>query len=159
MHAPGLPCHAAKGAQNYCLAEIRELIDRGAEGISLDLTSHQVGFWSDELGPSRPNSLGFNPPLVEAYEKRYGVNVLKEEFDKPKWHALHGEFFTGFLQRVKAELGDKPLVVGATPEDFLGLGAKPVACRPRTTRRSRPHAGSTLSGNGGWPTESSTEIR
>ena len=124
IHAPGLPCYADPGAQEYCLAEIRELLDRGAEGISLHLGSHQVGFWSSELGPVRPDSLGFNMPLVEAFQDRYGVNVLTEDFDLVKWRALHAEFFTGFLRRVKTELKDRPLIVGAPPESFLGLGGR-----------------------------------
>jgi hypothetical protein len=53
------------------------------------------------------------------------VNVLEEDFDKKKWHALHGEFFTQFLRRVKAEIKETRLEVGVTPEGYLGYGAQP----------------------------------
>ena len=141
IHAPGLPCYAERGAQDHCLAEIRELIERGADGISLHMGSHQAGAWPSALGPRRTDSLGFNPPLVEEYERRYGVNVLKEDFDAAKWHALHGEFFTRFLRLVKKELKEKPLIVGVIPEGYLGYGghaidvsnpnyaSRPAACR------------------------------
>ena len=122
FYFPGLPCYAEPATQDYCLAEIRELIERGAEGISLAMISHQVGYWPEELGERRPDTLGFNPPLVDEYERRYGVNVLREDFDKQKWHDLHGEFFTRFLRRVKEVLKELPLIVGATPEGFLGYG-------------------------------------
>jgi hypothetical protein len=123
VYAPGLPCYAEPGAIEYCLAEIRELVERGADGISLALGSHQLGFWDEaRMGPRRPDALGFNPPLVREYEQRYGVNVLEEDFEPARWHSLHGEFFTAFLRRVKTQLEDKRLIVGAVPEGFLGLG-------------------------------------
>jgi len=53
------------------------------------------------------------------------MNVRKDKFDSAKWYALHGEFFTQFLQRVKSELKDKPLVVGVPPEGYLSYGGRP----------------------------------
>ena len=126
IHATGLPCYAEPGARQYCLAEIQELLDRGADGISLDLASHQNGFWDPKMGEKRPDALGFNPPLVDAYKQRHGVNVLEEAFDPDQWHALHGEFFTGFLRQVKNLLGDKPLIVGVPPCGFLGYGGNAI---------------------------------
>ena len=51
-------------------------------------------YWPKELGEPRADSLGFNPPLVKEFKKRYGVEVLSQEFDVEKWRALHGEFLT-----------------------------------------------------------------
>ena len=124
FYFPGLPCYAEQATQDYCLAEISELVELGAEGISLDMISHQVGHWPEELGSPQPDTLGFNPPLVAEYQRRYGVDVLREDFDKHKWHDLHGEFFTRFLRRVKEVLKELPLIVGATPQGFLGYGGK-----------------------------------
>ena len=121
----GVPCYAEKGAQDYCLAEVKELVERGAEGIAFDMGSHQLGFWPPGYGSPQPDSFGFNPTLVEEFQRRYGVNVLKESFDKQKWYALHGEFFTQFLRRVKAEIKERPLIVGVPPEGYLGYGARP----------------------------------
>jgi len=125
LYYQGVPCYAEPGAQDYCLAEIKELIERGAEGISFEMGSYQMGWWPPGYGEPQPDSFGFNRPLVEEFQRRYGVNVVKEDFDKKKWHALHGEFFTQFLRRVKAELKDKPLIVGMPPEGYLCYGASP----------------------------------
>ncbi len=124
FYFPGLPCYAEPATQDYCLAEIRELVQLGAEGISLDMISHQVGYWPEELGAPQPDTLGFNRPLVDEYQRRYSVDVLREDFDKAKWHDLHGECLTGFLRRVKEAIGDLPLIAGATPQGFLGYGGK-----------------------------------
>jgi hypothetical protein len=121
----GVPCYAEAGTQEYCLAEIKELIDRGADGISFDMDSHQMGWWPPGYGSPQPDSFGFNRPIVEEFQHRYGVNILKEDFDKEKWYALHGEFFTRFLRRVKAELKGKSVVVGIPPEGYLCYGAQP----------------------------------
>ena len=122
----GVPCYAEKGAQDYCIAEVKELIERGAEGIAFDMGSHQIG-WTPpgRRYQGQPDSFGFNPPLVEEFQRRYGVNVLKESYDKQKWYALHGEFFTQFLRRVKAEIKEKPLIVGVPPEGYLAYGIQP----------------------------------
>jgi uncharacterized lipoprotein YddW (UPF0748 family) len=123
LYFQGVPCYAEPGAQDYCLAEIKELVERGAEGISFEMDSHQSDWWPPGYGERSADSFGFNPPLVKEFQNRYGVNVLKEEFDRQKWYALHGEFFTRFLRRVKNELKDKSLTVGITPEGFLAYGA------------------------------------
>ena len=122
----GIPCYAEPGTRDYCLAEIRELIERGAAGVSLALESHQIRYWPSELGAWRPDSFGFNPPVVEQYQRRHGVNVLKEAPEPAKWHELHGDLFTEFLRLVKKELGEKLLIVGAHPEGFVGYGGNAV---------------------------------
>jgi hypothetical protein len=125
LYYQGVPCYAETSAQEYCLAEIRELLGRGAEGIALEMDSHQISWWPPGYGPPQPDSFGFNAPVVAEYQRRYGVNVLKEDYDKKQWYALHGEFFTRFLRRVKDELKEKPLVVGVPPEGYLSFGAQP----------------------------------
>ena len=123
---PGVPCYAEKAAQDYCLAEVKELVGRGAEGIAFDMGSHQIG-WTPpgRRYQGQADSFGFNPPVVEEFKRRYGVDVQKESFDKKKWYALQGEFFTQFLRRVKAEIKETRLEVGVTPEGYLGYGAQP----------------------------------
>lgn len=120
----GVPCYAEKGAQDYCIAEVKELVERGAEGIIFDMGSHQLGWWPPGYGNPQADSFGFNPPVVEEFRRRYGVDVLKDAFDKKQWYALHGEFFSQFLRRVKGEIKEKPLIVGVPPEGYLAYGGR-----------------------------------
>jgi len=62
LYYQGVPCYAEKGAQDYCLAEIRELLERGAEGIAFEMDSHQMGWWPPGFGSPEADSFGFNPP-------------------------------------------------------------------------------------------------
>jgi hypothetical protein len=120
----GVPCYAEKGAQDYCIAEAKELVERGAEGIIFDMGSHQLGWWPPGYGNPEADSFGFNPPLVEEFRRRYGVDVLQADFDKKQWYALHGEFFTQFLRKVKTAIREKPLIVGVPPEGYLAYGGR-----------------------------------
>jgi len=114
----GIPCYAEQATQDYRLAEIQELLDRGVDGISYDLESHD-----NDGGGLGPNEFGFNPPVVEAFQKQYGVNILKEPFDPAKLHQLNGEFFTGFLRRIREALGTKrKLAAGTTVDGYCGYG-------------------------------------
>ena len=124
----GIPCYAEKAAQDYRLAEIQELLDRGVDGISYDLESHDND--GGELGP---DDFSFNPPVVEAFQERHGTNILKESFDPARLHRLNGEFFTGFLRRIREALGTKRRLAAATTVDgycgYGGTGGAQVGAR------------------------------
>jgi len=113
-----IPCYAEKAVQDYRLAEIKELLARGVDGISFDFACHYAG-----AGGSVPDSFGFNPPIVQAYQDRYGIDILKDDFDADKLCALNGESFTGFLSRVRELLGPKRKMIAAvTLKGWQGYG-------------------------------------
>jgi hypothetical protein len=105
-----IPCYAEKAVQDYRLAEIEELLARGVDGISFGLASHRGG-----AGGNAPDSFGFNPPVVQAFQDRYGINILQDDFDADKLCALNGEIFTGFLRRVRELLGPDRKMIAAVP--------------------------------------------
>ena len=118
----GIPCYAEPGAQEYRLAEVRELLDRGVDGFSFYLESHaslhgQVIGADPTEGIIEPDSFGFNPPVVDAYRARYGVDILQESFDPQKLHQLNGDFLTAFLRRVREVIGPNRKLLGTTPVD------------------------------------------
>jgi len=115
----GLPCYAERGAQDYRLAEIQELLDRGVDGISYYLESHA----GDGGGGLGPDAFAFNPAVVEAYQQDYGVNILKDEFDPDTLSRLNGRMFTGFLRRIRELLGPQRRFVAATTDiGYAGYG-------------------------------------
>lgn len=78
----------------YWLRQIKSLIDDGVDGITLRVDNHSS--WYTE-----PYEYGFNPPVVEAYRKKYGVDILTQPFDRDKWRALQGDAYTQFVREAR----------------------------------------------------------
>ena len=94
----GIPCYADPRLRELRLAEVREALDYGIDGIALGFFSH-----CDAAAGDEPHRFGFNPCVVEEFGERHGVDVLREPFDTAAWYALHGEHFTRFVQAVSGE--------------------------------------------------------
>ncbi len=123
----GIPSYAELATQEHWLAFIKELIGRGVNGFAYNFLSHaQSGFgntWGVIDGNEGPDSFGFNPPVVDEYRKRYGVNILTEPFESTKLCDLQGEFFTKFLRRIRETIGpDRNLIAGTTLDGVCGYG-------------------------------------
>ena len=114
----GIPCYAEKAVQDYRLAEIEELLSRGVDGISFGLESHFSGH-----GVGAPDSFGFNPPVVQAFRQRYGIDILNDDFEADQLCKLNGEMFTAFLRRVRAKLGpQRKMIAAVTLNGWHGYG-------------------------------------
>jgi uncharacterized lipoprotein YddW (UPF0748 family) len=119
-----------KGVLNYCYPEVREyklgmvkeLVQYGADGFYLSMRSHAPHCNVYDI----EDMFGYNKPIVEEYEKRYGINILKydcvksyrknkvtwieyvdEGFDKELWHRLKGEYHTMFIKEVRKVTKEK----------------------------------------------------
>lgn len=86
---PGLISYAYPEARAFCVAQARELLALGADGIHCSTSahcrhvpnSHKVDFY------------GYEQPVVDAFKARYGVDIrTAEDFDKEAWHDVKGEF-------------------------------------------------------------------
>lgn len=89
--APGVLSEAEPGAQRWWLGIIGEMLEAGVDGVEIRLMCHaNVIDWE---------AYGFNPPVVDEYRRRYGVDITREEFSRKKFRALRGEFFTAFLRQ------------------------------------------------------------
>jgi hypothetical protein len=68
------------------------------------------------------DQFGFNAPVVEEYQARYGVNIREQDFDVDAWRRLRGEYVTQFLREVRAFTQTKGirLAVGMPRGDYLG---------------------------------------
>ncbi len=70
--------------------QVEDMLSAGVDGIDFRIANHNLSFeWE---------SFGFNRTTVEAYQNRYGVNILTEPFDREKWRRLRGETYTEFLR-------------------------------------------------------------
>ena len=66
-----------------------------------DLDGLYVDTRTEAMCPDFADQFGFNEPIVKEYERRYGVNILEEDFDLEKWRRLRGEYLTFFIREIK----------------------------------------------------------
>ncbi|MFH1562247.1 MAG: family 10 glycosylhydrolase [Nitrospirota bacterium] len=120
----GVLCYAYPQVRAHRLLEIKELANYDIDGIYLCTRSHAGHSESSR----EADKFGYNQPVVQEYERRYGINILNEDFDKGLWYELQGEYFTLFLHEAKKELKNIALCVGINHQDDLSIpGATPMA--------------------------------
>jgi hypothetical protein len=84
--------------RQFVVSEIREFADKlPFDGVFLSFRSHSPP-------PDHADQFGFNAPIVEEFQKRHGVNILRQNFDLEKWRSLRGEYLTQFLREVRAHV-------------------------------------------------------
>jgi hypothetical protein len=113
----GLLEWAYPAARQYWLADVKEILDKYAvDGIYMDTRT-------ELMSPEHADQFGFNEPVVKEFARRYGINILEEDFDVEAWRALRGEYFTLFLE----ELGrlihakGKQFSLGTARGDYIGF--------------------------------------
>ncbi len=112
----GVPCLAYPEVRTHYREHFLKLLD-GYEfdGLFLCLRSQ-----------SRPadfaDQYGFNEPIRQEYLSRFGSDILKEDFDLPKWRNLVGEYLTQFLNEMRQSLSDRKLKfsLGIPRGDVIG---------------------------------------
>lgn len=111
----------------FWLKQVQQLIEDGADGVILRVDNHSTWF-------TDPYSYGFNPPVVDAYRKKYGVDILTQPFDREKWRVLQGDAYTQFVREartltqrnhVKLQLSINQLMGPGIP--YWGLNNVPVS--------------------------------
>ena len=86
----GCLCEAHHEVTEHWMQQVKRYIDLGCAGIEFRLQAHGSSI-SDFV------NYGYNPPLVEAYLKKHGVNILEDQADPIKMMHLRGDFFEHFL--------------------------------------------------------------
>ena len=84
----GLMDYAWPEARAFRVAQARELLDLGADGIHCSTSSHCRHM------PNRHEAdfYGYSRPIVEAFQAKYGVDIRAvNDFDRAAWHDLKGE--------------------------------------------------------------------
>ena len=66
---------------------------------------------------------GFGQPIVDEYQRRYKVNILREQFDLEQWRHLCGEYLTQFIRELSEAVHskNKSLIVGIGQGNYIGL--------------------------------------
>jgi hypothetical protein len=112
----GVMCYAYPEVRAYKLQCIREILaDYPFDGIFICTRSQSKP-------AAHADQFGFNEPVVEAYQQRYGVNILEQDFDVEAWRRLRGEFVTQFLRELRSFTRERGLrlSIGVPQGDYLG---------------------------------------
>ncbi len=91
----GTICYSDPRAREYRLNMIKELLEYGADGLYICTRSHSFFFGND-----KGDDYGFNKCIVDEYKKRYGVDILTQDFDIKKWRDLKGEGFDILIEEI-----------------------------------------------------------
>ena len=99
---------AHEESRRFLQGYVRECLKTGVDGVDIRLNSHNSTI--------EPQAYGFNAPIVEEFRKRYGVDVLTEDFDWHAWQSLQGEYLTQLMRDISALLRQE----GRAPQVHLG---------------------------------------
>lgn len=84
----GLTDYAWPEAREFRIAQARELLDFGADGIHCSTSAHcrHIPNTHEE------DFYGYSQPVVDAFRNKHGVDIRTvDRFDKDAWHDLKGE--------------------------------------------------------------------
>lgn len=104
----GALCPSEPGARKVWLDWTRECLDAGVDGIDFRPSAH--------ISPFNIDDYGFNPPVVEEYKRRHGVDILTQPHDKNLKRAILGDGYTQFLREAAALIRAR----GAKVQHHLG---------------------------------------
>jgi hypothetical protein len=86
------PCYPQ--VQQYWISRVQSCMDAGVDGIDIRICNHSSWTWEGE-------EYGFNEPAVKEYKRRYGIDVLIEDYDKNLWKQLNAEYWLEFINKVR----------------------------------------------------------
>jgi hypothetical protein len=115
-HSGGTLEFAYPQARDYAVGYNRWFLENYAfDGLYVD-------FRNEYAHPEFGDQFGFAPPIVAEYQKRYGANILREEFDLEKWRRLCGEYLTQFIRELHTmtQSRSKPLLVAIPQGNYMG---------------------------------------
>jgi hypothetical protein len=96
-----------EGSVELCHTEARRIlvkrytefvVENGFDGLDFYL-------YLENLSLRYMDEFGYNRPIVEEYKRRYGVDILHEDFDRDAWAQIRGEYLTLFLRELREALG------------------------------------------------------
>jgi len=100
-HFEGVPCYAFPQARRFRVEMVQEVCRYPVDGIFLSFRSHSVQSESYR----QAKEFGYEPPVVDEYRRRHGLDIRTQDFDREKWHRLKGEFFTQLLREIRTAVG------------------------------------------------------
>jgi len=108
----GLTDYAWPEARAFRVAQARELLDLGADGIHCSTSAH-----CRHLPNTRETDFyGYSQPVVDAFQAKYGVDLrTAKAFDREAWHDLKGDMMVQLYRELAT------LCHGRGKELWIGL--------------------------------------
>jgi len=131
----GVPDFGDDEVRQRLLGLAEEAMSYGVDGFYLSTRSHSwkpCFLTADCLKDLEP--FGFNDSVVQAYRKRYGIDIRRQDYDHEKWLAIKGEQFSTLIHRTGALVHqrDGRFIVGVVPDRYTLMGME--ADRPGTNQ-------------------------
>jgi hypothetical protein len=120
----GLISYAWPESRAFRVAQAKELLDLGADGIHCSTSAHCRHLPNLQ----EDDAYGFEQPVVDEYLKRHGVDIrTAATFDKESWHTVKGEFMNRLYRELAAlcHSRQKKLWVGLQLGEYTHLSADP----------------------------------
>lgn len=103
---------------------VKEVLRYDYDGLMLLTYVENTDQWFED-------EFGFSEPVVQEFQRRYGVDIRTQVFDVSQWRKLRGEYFTLFLRELAAALHAKGKKLG-------------IAVDPRRPDRPQPWLGNSI---------------
>jgi hypothetical protein len=110
-----------RGVLSLAYPEVRRaLIDRWRQMITpTRFDGLFICFRSQSRPAEHGDQFGFNEPVRADFHKRYGADILCDDFDRQAWRDLLGEYITKLLEELRGAF-DRRIGVGIARGDVLG---------------------------------------
>ena len=98
-----------------------ETFEYGVDAVYLSTRSHSWwACWPTPDWDAHLEPFGFNDSVVEAYRKRYGVDIRYDDYDEEQWLRIKGEQFSALLALVgtQADRANSKFIVGIEPDRY-----------------------------------------
>ena len=105
-HFAGMAEFLVPKTMEHKLARFRELAEYDFDGFMFNIRNHSV--------VTDPDNYGYNPEVREAFLKRYGKDIWKDDFDHAKLQDLRAEGVSRFLAGAKKLTDGRPLWFSGT---------------------------------------------
>ncbi len=92
----GTIAYSEPKSREYRVNIVKELLEYNADGLYLCTRTHSTINGIDKSG----NDYGFNKTVVEEYKKRYGVDILTQDFDVKKFQDIKAEGFDKLIEEI-----------------------------------------------------------
>ncbi|MCY3905427.1 MAG: hypothetical protein OXF76_19885 [Caldilineaceae bacterium] len=96
-HLSGSLCEGEAEVRAYWMEWVSDCIAAGVDGVDIRISCHSS--WTDS-----PEIYGFNRPVCEEYERRYGVNPDVEPYDPQLLADLRGDLYDRFVRAARERL-------------------------------------------------------
>lgn len=118
-HLPCTPCEVYPEVQKLWMGWVDRLIDAGVDGVDLRISAH--GSLANDA-----YEYGFNEPILEEYQKRFGADLLGDGYDLERLSQLRGEHYTAFVRQAsqRGPFGEEEV---PGPRPYRSFSARPLS--------------------------------